>query len=150
MPRFLSFDKKLQRMTISEQCLELYSSNPTYFCSVSSLWMKHGSITILQRLNSNKNSGQRRTNQYQEKQKSVTSAGKVMATVLRDAKAIIMLVYLKEGRTINAEYYVNLLDKLHSKIKEKRPGLVKKKVLFHQENTPIHKAVIVMAKLHEL
>ncbi|KAF8767996.1 Mariner Mos1 transposase like protein [Argiope bruennichi] len=56
----------------------------------------------------------------------------------------------KKGRTINAVYYANLLDKLYSKIKEKRPGVDKKNVPFHQDKAPIHTPVIVMATLPEL
>ncbi|KAF8795347.1 Mariner Mos1 transposase like protein [Argiope bruennichi] len=69
---------------------------------------------------------------------------------LKEFNGWIISLLLRKGRTINAEYYANLLDKLHSKFKEKRPGFSKKKVLFHYANAPIHKVVIVMGKLHEL
>ena len=35
-------------------------------------------------------------------------------------------------------------------MKQKRPHLAKKKVLFHQENAPAHKGAVAMAKLYEL
>lgn len=38
---------------------------------------------------------------------------------------------------------------MKQKIKEKRPGLAKK-ILFHQDTTPIHRAVRLMTKIHEL
>ncbi|KAF8789669.1 Mariner Mos1 transposase like protein [Argiope bruennichi] len=56
----------------------------------------------------------------------------------------------KKNRTINAEYKTNILYQLHSKIKEKRPSLTNKKVLFHKDNAPVHEAGIVMEKFHEL
>jgi len=35
--------------------------------------------------------------------------------------------YLEKGKTISGEYYSNLLTRLDEKIREKRPGLQKKK-----------------------
>jgi len=58
--------------------------------------------------------------------------------------------YLQTGKTINSEYYCNLLDKQKEKINEKRPGLQKKKVLFHQDNAPCYKSILTMAKINEL
>jgi hypothetical protein len=33
---------------------------------------------------------------------------------------------------------------------EKRPGLQKKKIIFHQDNTPAHKSVLAMGNLRDL
>jgi len=71
-----------------------------------------------------------------------------MASVFWDAKGILLVDYLPKGQTINDEYYANLLD--HAKIREKRPGLMKKKIIFHQDNAPVHKGVVAMGKLRDL
>ena len=42
------------------------------------------------------------------------------------------------------------LTKLDKKIHEKRPGLQKKKIIFHQDNAPAHKSVLAMGKLRDL
>ncbi|CAK9833213.1 Histone-lysine N-methyltransferase SETMAR [Anthophora retusa] len=84
------------------------------------------------------------------KAKTRLSAGKVMASVFWDAKGILLIDYLQTGKTITGEYYSNLLDQLHVKIREKRPGLAKKKIIFHQDNAPAHRGVLAMAKLKEL
>lgn len=52
-----------------------------------------------------------------------------MASVFWDAKGILLIDYLEKGKTIMGEYYACLLDKLDEKIREKRPGLAKKKNL---------------------
>ena len=85
-----------------------------------------------------------------QKAKTVSSAGKVMASVFWNAHGIIFIDYLQKGKTINGEYYANLLQRLSEEIKQKRPHLSKKKVLFHQDNTPAHKSRIAMAKINEL
>ena len=82
--------------------------------------------------------------------KAVPSAGKVMASVFWDARGIIFIFdYLHKGRTINGKYYANLLQRLGNEIKEKRPHLAKKKMLFHQDNALVHTSIIAMAKINE-
>jgi hypothetical protein len=47
-----------------------------------------------------------------KKTSSVPSAGKVMASVVWDAKGILFIDYLEKGNTITREYYSNLLNSL--------------------------------------
>ena len=53
-----------------------------------------------------------------------------MASVFWDAEGILFIDYLEKGKTITGEYYSNLLPRLDKKIREKRPGLQKKKSSF--------------------
>ena len=78
------------------------------------------------------------------------SANMVMATVFWDARGIIHIDYLQKGRTINGEYYTNLLDRFNEDLKKKRPYLAKKKVIFHQDNARVHTCVVSMATFREL
>ena len=73
-----------------------------------------------------------------------------MASVFWDAYGIIFVEYLHKRKRINGEYYANLLQRLSDEIKEKRAHLTKKKVFFHQDNAPIHTAVITIAEINEL
>lgn len=73
-----------------------------------------------------------------------------MASVFWDAKGIIFTDYLEKGKTINSEYYIQLLIKLREEIAVKRPGMYKTKILFHQDNAPAHRSMARMAKLSEL
>jgi hypothetical protein len=57
-----------------------------------------------------------------------------MASVFWDAEGILFIDYLEKGKTITREYYSNLLTRLGEKIHEKRPGMQKKKIIFHQNN----------------
>jgi len=50
-----------------------------------------------------------------------------MASVFWDAEGILFIDYLEKGKSITGEYYYNLLTRLDKKIREKRPGLQKKK-----------------------
>ncbi|KAF8763675.1 Mariner Mos1 transposase like protein [Argiope bruennichi] len=87
----------------------------------------------------------------QKQAKSEPFAGKIMTIVFWEVYGILLLDYLeKKGSIMNSKYYANPLDKLHSKIKEKRLSLAKKKGLFPLDNTPVHNTVVVMSKLYEL
>ena len=79
----------------------------------------------------------------------VSSAGKVMASVFRDAKGIVFINYLQNGKTINGEYYAKLLKELRQAIKSKRPGKLTKSVLLHQENALAHKSLVAMSAVHD-
>ena len=85
-----------------------------------------------------------------KKPKTVPSAGKVIASLFWDALVIIFIDYLQKGKTVNGEYYANLLQRLSNEIKKKRPYLAKKKVLFYQSNASVHTSAIAMAKINEL
>ena len=54
-----------------------------------------------------------------KKFKTHPSAGKVMATVIWDAKGVIMLDFLPKRSTTTGVYYANLLDQLRTAIREK-------------------------------
>ena len=82
--------------------------------------------------------------------KMQTSAGKVLASVFWDAQGILFIDHLEKVRTINSKYYIALLVHLKEEITNKWLQIKKKKVLFHQDNTPCHKLIAMMARLHEL
>lgn len=150
VPRLLTIDQKRNRVTTSVECLEMLRRNPDDFLrryiTVDETWIHH--YTPESKIQSRQwvEAG----SSAPTKAKVVASAGKVMATVFWDAHGIIFIDYLQKGKTITGLYYSALLDRLDNEIKEKRPHLKKKKVLFHQDNAPAHKSLVVMAKLHEL
>ena len=67
-----------------------------------------------------------------------------MATVLWDAKGIILLDFLSKTSTITGVYYANLLDKLRSAICEKHRGKLSKCVLLQQDNARVHTCTVAM------
>lgn len=68
---------------------------------------------------------------------------KTLATVFWDRNGIVHIDYLATGKSINKEYYTNLLDTVHAKIPLRR----RSKVIFLQVNCPAHKAKLAMEKI---
>ena len=73
-----------------------------------------------------------------------------MATVFWESYGIIFADYLEKSKTINGVCYSGLVQHLDQEIKNNRPHLAEKKILFHQDNGPLHRSAIAMAKLQEL
>jgi histone-lysine N-methyltransferase SETMAR len=68
-----------------------------------------------------------------------------------DAEGIYFIDYPEKGKTITGDFLSNLLTRLEKKkISEKRHGLQKKNIIFHQDNAPAHKSVLAMRKLRDL
>jgi histone-lysine N-methyltransferase SETMAR len=125
--RLLTADQKRTHMKISKQYLEHFNKNKTdfvrLFITMDETWIHHYTPE-----------SKRHSKQWTEascsapkKTRSVPSAGKVMASVFWDAEGILFIDYLEKGKPITGEYYSNLLTGLDKKIREKRPGLQKKK-----------------------
>ena len=77
-----------------------------------------------------------------KKAKTVTSASNVRATVFWDARGIFFIYNLQKGKTVSGKYYATLRQRLQQEIKAKRSHLAKQKVLFHQDNAPVHTSVL--------
>src|SRR5215475_2968533 len=137
-------------MKICEQCLEHFNKNKTdivcRFITMDETWIHHYTPESKQQPKQCTEAGC----SAPKKTRSVPSAGKVVASVFWDAEGILFIDYLEKGKTITGEYYSNLLTRLDGKIREKRPGLQKKKIIFHQDNAPAHKSVLAMEKLRDL
>lgn len=150
VPRLLNSDQKQVRMNISEVLLKRFKQNTSdflrRFITVDETWIHH----FTPETKSQSKQWTAKNEPAPKKAKTVSSAGKVMATVFWDSRGVIFVDYLEKGKTITGPYYSSLLDKLKVEISKKRPHLQKKKVLFHQDNAPSHKSKIAMAKIQEL
>lgn len=150
VPRLLTIDQKQQRIHDSEHGLALFQRNPTEFLrrfvTIDETWIHYYTPESNRQTAQWLQAGESRP----KRPKTQRSAGKVMASIFWDAHGIIFIDYLEKGKTITGEYYVTLLDRLDKEIKEKRPHLKKKKVLFHHDNAPAHSSMKAMVKLNSL
>ena len=53
-------------------------------------------------------------------------------------------------KIINYDYYANLLYCLSDETEKKQPHLAKKKLLFYEENAPVHTSITAMARINEI
>jgi hypothetical protein len=112
--------------------------------------MKHGCITSYPRRRNSQNNGLKGERIGFKEGEGSCICRQGHCSLFWDTHEIIFTDNLQKRKTINGDYYENLLQRLSDEIKRKRPHLGKKKVLLHQDNAPVHKSVIGMAKINEL
>ena len=144
VPRMLTGDQKLYRVEASELILEIMRHDLDLFLSryvtVDETWIRHFDPESKQQSMQWLQPGEPPPKKF----KIGPSRGKVMATVFWDAKGILLCDYLVDQKTITGEYYANLIRKLRVAIREKRRGMLRRSVLLHQDNAPVHKSRIAM------
>jgi histone-lysine N-methyltransferase SETMAR len=125
------------------EILKLWKQNPDYFIShlvtgdetwihhydpetkqESSVWMPKGSVPPV-------------------KAKTVKSAGKIMATIFWDSKAILLTDYLSRGATINGAYYCKVLADLRYRLRNRRRGYLADGIYLLHDNASSYTAKIV-------
>jgi transposase len=74
---------------------------------------------------------------YCRKKFKTASVCKVMVTVFCDMKGLLLVDFIHRSKTINAESYIQILQKLRQAIRQKRVGMLTRVVkLFHDDATP--------------
>jgi hypothetical protein len=81
-----------------------------------------------------------------KKFKTTQSAKKIMATVFLDHKGVLLVDFLTQGDTVNADHYCDTLSWLWEAICRKRPGLLQRGVVLLHSNARPHTA----NHMHEL
>ena len=79
-----------------------------------------------------------------KKFRRISSAAKVMASILWDSQGVIMADYLEKRRTINSTYYAEELRRLSQEIVKKRRRKLTRGVLLLQYNIPAHTSQVAM------
>ena len=133
-------------MTSSKECLAILKRIPTdlwrRFVTVDETWIHHYTPETKEQSKQWISPGE----SAPKKAKTIPSAGKIMATVFWDSQGVIHIDYLQKGRTITGQYYSDLLTRFDAVLKEKRPRLQRKKVLFHHDNAPSHSSRVATEK----
>ena len=122
VPCLLTPAQKHTKLVMSQENFSLFKTNPDSFLErfliQDECWVHHFEAET-----------KRQSMQWKhlsspppKKAKVVLSSGKIMASFFWDAKVIVFIDYLQKGRTMNREYYANLLRELRQAIKSKRPG----------------------------
>ncbi|XP_048243687.1 histone-lysine N-methyltransferase SETMAR-like [Haliotis rufescens] len=149
VPRMLTDDMKLSRVTISGALLTRYNANPDdfHFRIVTSdeTWVYHYDPESKQESMKWKHATSPKTKKF----KATRSTKKVMMTIFWDSKGVIHIDYLPHGTTMNGEYNAKLLKQVRQSIKVKRRGKIRRGILLHQDNAPVHRSRVAMTAVQE-
>jgi len=149
VPQILTLENKQVHLTTSRDNLCQYSIDPAKFLhryvTMDETWAHHFDPETKQQSKQWKNVASPPAVKFRK----IASADKVLASVFWDSKGVLMIDYLERGKTVTGVYYAELIQKLLSAIKEKRPGKLSDGVLLHHDNTPAHTSAVSVATIRE-
>ncbi len=151
VPRQLTEVHKNIRLRICTELLQRYQNEGEAFLeqivTTDETWVHHYEPETKQQSMMWKHSDSPTVKKF----KTRASANKVMLTLFWDMKGPLLCDYLEERRTINAEYYSNLLKiHLRPKIRTKRRGAITRGVILQQDNASSHTAALTQNTIEEL
>jgi hypothetical protein len=110
--------------------------------------MSPGACTMIQRINAWVSSGNIRHHPDQ-KRHAITSAGKVMLTLFFDRHGPLLIGWLPKRITVNANHCGETLECLRSATKDKRSGMLPRRIILFHDNVRPHSARTTCEKLQQ-
>ncbi|UYV78130.1 hypothetical protein LAZ67_16000210 [Cordylochernes scorpioides] len=143
VPKLLNCDQKQHRMNIANEMLDSVRDDPNLIQRVitgDEAWVYGYDVETKAQSSQWKLPHEPRP----KKARQVRSNVKVLLTVLFDCRGVVHHEFLPQGRTVNKEYYLQVMRNLREAIRQKRPDLWKNKNwLLHHDNAPAHTSLLV-------
>ncbi|XP_029163422.1 protein GVQW3-like [Nylanderia fulva] len=141
VPKVLSDDQRLNRLEIATQLADRCKNDPNFLENVVS-----GDETWVFEYDpeSKRQSAEWQTpaSPRQKKARMSTSRIKAMLIVFFDKRGVVHHEFVPEGQTVNAAFYVQVLDRLRKRVARVRPEIKNIWRLQH-DNAPSHTALVV-------
>lgn len=139
VPKLLTNEMKKQRLEICAHLLSEYGSREYPFKGVIT-----GDETWIYRYdpetNQESKEWRRPNSPFKNKQRTLRTKDKIMATFFWDQEGIILIDFMERNETINKERYCQTLTKLRRAFKDKRKHLNGHQVTIHHDNARPHSA----------
>ncbi|UYV82243.1 PlexA [Cordylochernes scorpioides] len=143
LPKLLNCDQKQHRMNIANEMLDSVRDDPNLLQRVitgDEAWVYGYDVETKAQSSQWKLPHEPRP----KKALQVRSNVKVLLTVFFDCRGVVHHEFLPQGRTVNKEYYLQVMRNLREVICQKRPDLWKNKNwLLHHDNAPAHTSLLV-------
>ncbi|UYV78256.1 hypothetical protein LAZ67_16000691 [Cordylochernes scorpioides] len=143
VPKLLNCDQKQHRMNIANEMLDSVRDDPNLLQRVitgDEAWVYGYDVETKAQSSQWKLPNEPRP----KKARQVGSNVKVLLTVFFDCRGVVHHEFLPQGRTVNEEYYLQVMRNLREAIRQKRPDLWKNKNwLLHHDNSPAHTSLLV-------
>ncbi|UYV65429.1 hypothetical protein LAZ67_3004342 [Cordylochernes scorpioides] len=143
VPKLLNCDQKQHRMNIANEMFDSVRDDPNLLQRVitgNEAWVYGYDVETKAQSSQWKLPHEPRP----KKARQVPSNVKVLLTVFFDCRGIVHHEFLPQGRTVNKEYYLQVMRNLREAIRQKRPDLWKNKNwLLHHDNAPAQTSLLV-------
>ncbi|UYV76619.1 hypothetical protein LAZ67_14001482 [Cordylochernes scorpioides] len=143
VPKLPNCDQKQHRMNIANEMLDSVRDDPNLLQRVitrDEAWVYGYDVETKAQSSQWKLPHEPRP----KKARQVRSNVKVLLTVFFDCRGVVHHEFLPQRRTVNKEYYLQVMRNLREAIRQKRPDLWKNKNwLLHHDNAPAHTSLLV-------
>ncbi|UYV68982.1 DDX55 [Cordylochernes scorpioides] len=143
VPKLLNCDQKQHRMNIANEMLDSVRDDPNLLQRVitgDEAWVYGYDVETKAQSSQWKLPHEPRL----KKARQVRSNVKVLLTVFFDFRGVVHHEFLPQGRTVNKEYYLQVMHNFREAIRQKFPDLWKNKNwLLHHDNAPAHTSLLV-------
>ncbi|UYV75811.1 hypothetical protein LAZ67_13001424 [Cordylochernes scorpioides] len=143
VPKLLNCDQKQHRMNIANEMLDSVRDDPNLLQRVitgDEAWVYGYDVETKAQSSQWKLPQEPRP----KKARQVRSNVKVLLTVFFDCRVVVHHQFLPQGRTVNKEYYLQVMRDFREAIRQKRPDLWKNKNwLLHHDNAHAHTSLLV-------
>ncbi|UYV85044.1 hypothetical protein LAZ67_X004391 [Cordylochernes scorpioides] len=143
VPKLLNCDQKQHRMNIANEMLDSVRDDPNLLQRVitgDEAWVYGYDVETKAQSSQWKLPHEPRP----KKARQVRSNVKVLLTVFFDCRGVVHHEFLPQGRTVNKEYYLQVMRNFREAIRQKSPDLWKNKNwLLHHDNAPAHTSLLV-------
>ncbi|UYV74413.1 hypothetical protein LAZ67_11003474 [Cordylochernes scorpioides] len=143
VPKLLNCDQKQHRMNIGNEMLDSVRNDPNLLQRVitgDEAWVYGYDVETKAQSSQWKLTHEPRP----KKARQVRSNVKDLLTVFFDCRGVVHHEFLPQGRTINKEYYLQVMRNMREAIRQKRLDLWKNKNwLLHHDNAPAHTSLLV-------
>ncbi|UYV76633.1 hypothetical protein LAZ67_14001537 [Cordylochernes scorpioides] len=153
VPKLLNCDQKQHCMNIANEMLDSVRDDPNFLQRVitgDEAWVYGYDVETKAQSSQWKLPHEPRPKKARQDRSNV----KVLLTVFFDCRGVVHHEFLPQGRTVNKEYYLQVMRNLREAIRQKRPDLWKNKNWFlHHDNAPAHTSLLVrdfLAQKHTL
>lgn len=142
VPKELTPEHKRKRLECAKKNLERLASEPDFFENIitgDETWVHYDTPETKRQSMTWKHTESPTAKKF----KKTISAKKTMASVFWDVQGVVLCEFLPKGETINANRYIETLEKLKGKIRfgRKRRGRIQaKKIILQHDNATPHTA----------
>lgn len=138
VPRLLTFDQKQRRLDVCQELRDTANGDPTFISRIitgDESWVYGYDPETKQQSSQWKSPKSPRP----KKARQVRSATKSMLIVFFDIKGVVHREFVPSDRTVNSEFYCDVLRRLREDVRRKRPELWRNRNwLLHHDNAPAH------------
>ena len=143
VPRVLRKDQKERRFHDSREMVVLINSDPAVLDALvtcNERWIYCYDPETKRQSSQWKHAGSPRPKEARQNK----SSNKLLMIPFFDSTGMIYMHWVPTGQTVNKEYYVEDLREFRKRFRRKRRALFKSDQWhFHQDNSPVHKSILV-------